>query len=84
MVKMHPDGGIKRFRVHGRRAHPFSLPISTLPTSRSGGATGYSGSASVSHVGPVRTVVLPRSPPASPPSSKGIVLHGRLLPRYAH
>nr|CDI52798.1 related to DAL2-allantoinase [Melanopsichium pennsylvanicum 4] len=34
MVKMHPDGGIKRFRVHGRRAGPIQaakLPVSSLP-----------------------------------------------------
>ncbi|SPO23458.1 related to DAL2 - allantoinase [Ustilago trichophora] len=39
MVKMHPDGGIKRFRVHGRRAGPIlsaqlspaSLPAVAVP-----------------------------------------------------
>lgn len=39
MVKMHPDGGIKRLRIHGRRAAPLlasnfdptSLPVVPLP-----------------------------------------------------
>lgn len=34
MIKMHPDGGIKRFRVHGRRASAIlaaKIPPSSLP-----------------------------------------------------
>lgn len=79
MVKMHPDGGIKRFRVHGRRANlvlaaninPSDLPAVPVPQNIQDPLP----SATSDPFAPVSTTSL-----ASPPSSMGIILHGQLLP----
>lgn len=88
MVKMHPDGGIKRFRVHGRRAGPLhdaslsptSLPAVEVPQDIQDPLP----SATSDPFAPVsaESSLAPTTSTASVTSSKtmGIVVHGRFLP----
>lgn len=83
MVKMHPDGGIKRLRVHGRRAAPLlsaqisaaSLPEVPVPSDIQDPLP----SATSDPFAPVSaaTSLAFSSPTAS--STMGIVVHGSFL-----
>ncbi|GAC92651.1 allantoicase [Pseudozyma hubeiensis SY62] len=85
MVKMHPDGGIKRFRVHGRRANPIlaakipptSLPAVAIPADVQDPLP----SATSDPFAPV-SAESSLAPSSSSPAttSTGIVVHGKFLP----
>lgn len=86
MVKMHPDGGIKRFRVHGRRANPIlaakipptSLPAVAIPADVQDPLP----SATSDPFAPVSAESSLAPPSSSSPAttSTGIVVHGKFLP----
>ena len=81
MVKMHPDGGIKRFRVHGRRAAPIlaaqlapeALPTVPVPADIQDPLP----SATSDPFAPVSANSLAPTPATA---MEGIVLHGTFLP----
>ncbi|CDW98370.1 hypothetical protein [Sporisorium scitamineum] len=83
MVKMHPDGGIKRFRVHGRRANPLLaaqispalLPAVPVPQDIQDPLP----SATSDPFAPV-SAATSLAPFSSATTSMGIVVHGKFLP----
>ncbi|SJX62032.1 related to DAL2-allantoinase [Sporisorium reilianum f. sp. reilianum] len=84
MVKMHPDGGIKRFRVHGRRASPVlaanippaSLPAVAVPQDIQDPLP----SATSDPFAPVSAATSLAPASATATTSMGIVVHGQFLP----
>lgn len=84
MVKMHPDGGIKRFRVHGRRAQPVldagispaSLPAVAVPQDIQDPLP----SATSDPFAPVSAATSLAPSSATTTTAMGIVVHGKFLP----